>query len=49
MNDIINYHYDHAEVLTVTGVNLLTAMVKYDDVAFSERLKLELQNDEFEN
>ena len=33
-NDIINYHYDHAEGRTVKGVNLLTAMVKYDDVAF---------------
>lgn len=34
VNDIINYHYDHAEGRTVKGVNLLTAMVKYDDVAF---------------
>ena len=34
VNEIINYHYDHAEGRTIKGINLLTVMVKYDDVAF---------------
>lgn len=34
VNEIINYHYDHAEGRTVKGINLLTAMVKYGEVAF---------------
>jgi len=34
MNEIICYHYDHAEGRAVRGVNLLTAMVKYGDILF---------------
>lgn len=33
LNEVICYHYDHAEGHAVRGVNLLTAMVKYGDVA----------------
>lgn len=34
LSEIICYHYDHSEGRTVKGVNLLTAMIKYDDVSF---------------
>jgi hypothetical protein len=34
INEIICYHYDHAEGRTVKGINLLTAMVNYGDVSF---------------
>jgi hypothetical protein len=33
LSEVVCYHYDHSEGRTVKGVNLLTAMVKYDDVA----------------
>lgn len=34
LNEIICYHYDHAEGRAVRGINLLTAMVKYGDASF---------------
>ena len=34
MNAIITHHYDHAEGRSVKGINLLTVMLKYGDVAF---------------
>lgn len=34
LNEVICYHYDHAEGRAVRGINLLTAMVKYGDVGF---------------
>ena len=31
-NEIINYHYDHGVGKVVKGINLLTALIEYDDV-----------------
>ena len=32
-NEIINYHYDHGVGKVVKGINLLTAMINYNDIA----------------
>ena len=34
INEIICYHYDHAEGRPVKGINLLTAIIKYGDTSF---------------
>ena len=34
VNEVVNYHYDHAKGCAVKGINLLTIMVKYGAVAF---------------
>ena len=31
INEVINYHYDHAEGKVIKGMNLLTALVQYKD------------------
>jgi len=32
LNEVINYHYDHAKGSVVKGMNLLTALVRYNDI-----------------
>ena len=34
VNELINYHYDHAVGDIVKGINLLTALVQYDEMSF---------------
>ena len=34
VNEVVNYHYDHAHGSIVKGVNLLTLLVQYGDVNF---------------
>ena len=31
LNEVINYHYDHGEGRVIKGMNLLTALVRYND------------------